>query len=52
MTSELRDLAESRGAKVFDGKDYAHPFMDLNPVIYQDRMRRIIEFLSDENGDD
>ena len=52
MTSELRILAESRGAKVLDGKDYAHPFMDRNPSILQDRMRRIIEFLNDENGDD
>ena len=52
MTSELRVLAESRGAKVFDGKDYAHPFMDLDPAIHQDRMRRIMDFLSGEDGED
>ena len=51
MTSELRDLAESRGAKVFDGKDYSHPFMDRDPAIRQDRMKRTIDFLSGESNE-
>jgi len=51
MTSELRVLAQSRGAKVFDGKGFAHPFMDLDSAIHQDRMRRIIDFLSGEGGE-
>ncbi len=50
MTSELRVLAERRGAKVFDGKDYAHPFMDLDSAIHKDRMRRIINFLNGGGG--
>ena len=52
MTSEFRLLAERRGAKVFDGKDYAHPFMDLDPAIHQDRVRRVIDFLSGTDSDD
>ena len=50
MTSELRKLAESKGAKVFNGKDYAHPFMDRDPAIRQDRLKRIIDFLSNVNN--
>lgn len=52
MMSELKVLAESKGAKVFDGKDYAHPFMDLDPAIHQDRMRRVISFLNAESSSD
>ena len=52
LTSELRVLAERRGAKVFDGKDYAHPFMDLDAAMHKDRMRRIINFLSGEGDED
>lgn len=52
MTSELRVSAESRGAQVYDGKDYAHPFMDPDPAIHEERMRRIIDFLSGEGGVD
>ena len=46
MTSELRILAKNRGAKVYDGREFAHPFMDRNYVIHQDRIRRVIDFLS------
>jgi len=46
LTSELRILAESRGAKVFDSREYSHPFMDQSSAIHQDRMRRVINFLS------
>ena len=46
MTSELRVIAENRGAKVYDGKKYAHPFMDVDSAIHEDRMRRVINFLS------
>ncbi len=52
MTSELRVLAERRGAKVFDGKDYAHPFMDLDSAIHKDRMTLIINFLNGGGGED
>jgi len=52
MTSEFRLLAERRGTKVFDGKDYAHPFMDRDPAIHKDRVRRVIDFLSGTGGDD
>ena len=52
MTSELRVLAEKSGAKVFDGKDYAHPFMDRDAVIHEERMRRIIDFLNGEGSED
>lgn len=51
MTTELTVLAERRGAKVFDGKDYAHPFMDRDPAIHQDRIRRVIDFLSGTDDD-
>ncbi len=46
MTSEFRLLAERRGATIFDGKEYAHPFMDRDPAIYQDRIKRVIDFLT------
>ncbi|MCU7845964.1 MAG: alpha/beta hydrolase [Candidatus Thiodiazotropha sp. (ex Monitilora ramsayi)] len=45
MTSELREVAHSRGATVFDGHDYSHPFMDRDRVIHRNRMDRVIEFL-------
>ena len=49
LTSELRELAKSKGAMVFDGKNYAHPFMDAEPAIHKDRMNRVIKFLSAED---
>lgn len=45
MTSELRVSAENKNAKVFDGKTYAHPFMDSSFEIHLERMAMIIEFL-------
>jgi len=48
MTSQLRELAQSKGAMVFDGKNYAHPFMDVDPAIHKDRMNRVIKFLTAE----
>jgi len=51
MTSELRDSAKNRNAKIFDGKAYAHPFMDRSQAIHLERMAMIIEFLSNQSGD-
>lgn len=51
MTSELRVSAKNRNAKVFDGKAYAHPFMDRSQDIHLERMGMIIEFLSSQHGD-
>lgn len=49
LTSELRELAKSKGAMIFDGKNYDHPFMDADPAIHKDRMSRVIDFLSGED---
>jgi alpha/beta superfamily hydrolase len=46
MTSEFRLAAQKNNAKVFDGKEYAHPFMDRSPDIHHDRMALTIRFLS------
>lgn len=51
LTSELRELAKNKGAMIFDGKNYAHPFMDADPAIHKNRMNRVIEFLSIEDKD-
>ena len=47
-TSELRELAKSKGAMTYNGKSYAHPFMDADPATHDDRMSRVINFLSAE----
>lgn len=48
MTSEYRELAGSKGASVFDGPNYSHPFMDENRDVHIDRMKKIINFLDDQ----
>lgn len=45
MTDEFRDTAELRGASVFNGPDYAHPFMDGKLSVHNERMNRVINFL-------
>jgi len=41
MTKELRIEGEKRGAKVFVGSDFAHPFMDQDRDTHLNRMRLI-----------
>lgn len=50
MTSEYRELAASKGASVFDGPNYSHPFMDKNSDVHIDRLRKIINFLDNQAG--
>lgn len=50
MTSEFRDLAEQKGAAVFIGSNYAHPFMDSSHKIHSDRLNRVINFLDGSEG--
>lgn len=45
MTAELREEAANRGATVHDGDDYAHPFMDSDARVRQERRARIAAFL-------
>ena len=49
MTSELRIAAKKNKAKVFDGKEYAHPFMDKSLEIRLERLEKVIQFLSYPN---
>jgi hypothetical protein len=49
MTQELREEAGRRGAKTFHGERFAHPFMDSNPEVHQERMDLILEFLVETN---
>ncbi|MDO8826149.1 alpha/beta hydrolase [Methylophaga sp.] len=45
MTSEFRERAEQKGAAVFNGSNYAHPFMDSSHEIHNERLNRVINFL-------
>lgn len=45
MTKELRIEGEKRGARVFVGSDFAHPFMDKDRDTHQKRMSLIKEHL-------
>lgn len=49
MTSSFRRAAQIKNAKVFDGSDYAHPFMDKSAVVHQKRMEMVLDFLSGES---
>lgn len=51
MTAEYRELASIKGASVFDGPDYAHPFMDGSSEVHHDRLSKIINFLDDQEVD-
>ncbi|WP_292414112.1 MULTISPECIES: alpha/beta hydrolase [unclassified Methylophaga] len=45
MTSEFRERAEQKGASVYIGSNYAHPFMDSSHEIHNERLNRVIIFL-------
>jgi hypothetical protein len=45
MTNELRIEGQKRGATVFVGNDFAHPFMDQNRETHMKRMNLIKEHL-------
>jgi predicted esterase len=47
MTSPLRETAQERGAKTFNGENYAHPFNDRNGEIHNQRMKLILNHLID-----
>jgi alpha/beta superfamily hydrolase len=51
MTQELREVADKKGAKTIHGERFAHPFMDSNEEIHQERMDLIMEFLVRSNQD-
>lgn len=50
MTSEFRESARLKGAAVFDGPNYSHPFMDRNRDVHFDRLNRVINFLDGHDG--
>lgn len=50
MTSEYRELAEQKGANVYIGSNYAHPFMDSSHEIHNERLNRVINFLDGSEG--
>jgi len=50
MTSEFRELAEQKGATVFNGSNYSHPFMDSSHEIHNERLNRVIDFLDGSKG--
>lgn len=45
MTSELIKLGKQRGATVFEGPDYSHPFMDKEVHVHTERLERVLNFL-------
>ena len=50
MTSEFRERAEQKGATVFHGPNYSHPFMDSSHDIHNERLNRVINFLDGSEG--
>jgi len=50
MTSEFRERAEQKGASVYIGSNYAHPFMDSSHEIHNERLNRVIDFLDGSEG--
>lgn len=50
MTSEFREQAEQKGASVFHGVNYHHPFMDSSHDIHNERLNRVINFLDGREG--
>lgn len=50
MTSEFIERAEQKGATVFRGANYAHPFMDSNHEIHNERLNQVINFLDGGEG--
>jgi len=47
-TRELADVLQSRGGRVVTGRDFAHPFMDLDFTVHAARQALIRSFLSGE----
>ena len=49
MSQEMIEKAQQCGARILVNPDYAHPFMDLNWSVHQQRMRDIETFLLQDN---
>ena len=45
MSRELYETAEKNGAKVYQGENFDHPFLDASHAVRSERMRLIQEFL-------
>jgi len=45
MTSKLRLEAQKKGAKVIDGEDFSHPFMDRNITVHNRRIKSVFDHL-------
>lgn len=50
MTFEFSERAEQKGARVFHGPNYSHPFMDSSHEIHNERLNRVIDFLDGSEG--
>jgi hypothetical protein len=46
MTSLLRLEAKQRGARVFDGEDFSHPYMDRNPHAHKARTKLVLDYFT------
>jgi alpha/beta superfamily hydrolase len=46
MTSPFRIEAQRRGARVLDGDDFSHPYMDMNPEIHKVRTKLIQDYFT------
>jgi len=46
MTSLFRIEAQQRGARVLDGDDFSHPYMDQDPEVQKARMRLILDYFT------
>lgn len=51
MTAEFRELARQKGATVYNGSNYGHPFMDSSYAVHNERLNRVIDFLDGRAGD-
>ena len=47
MTSPLRESTHKRGAKTFNGENYAHPFNDRDTEVHNQRMELILNYLTE-----
>ena len=45
MTSNLREIAQQRGAKTVHGENFSHPFMDRSVVVHNQRMELVLNHL-------
>lgn len=46
MTSPFRIEAQQRGARVLDGEDFSHPYMDKNLEVHKARTKLILDYFS------